>query len=212
VEETTCLKIDDYELELSPETSFELACESVKSKIQSGRVLTEIYIGDKSVGLEDEERIAQIPIGRLEAIQFVSKKIEDLLRESSEMAVQLCEAIKLECSDIREIFGTNDLILAHERIAELSSLVGWLLNVMEGLQSHGEASFFEQPIEGSPAKTAVLGLEQSLGRLHQALEKEDYAEFQAELEAGFLGEIAVWKEIFSRVSTSWSPRTEVHDS
>ncbi|MGA0163420.1 MAG: hypothetical protein ACO3LE_04105 [Bdellovibrionota bacterium] len=212
MENTTALKVDNFELQLSPETSFEMACESVKSKIDQGRVLTEIYIGNKSLSLEDEEKISQIPIGRLEQITFVSKSIDALLRESSEMAVHLCDSLEVECQEIREIFESGDLPLAHDRIGELSALVGWLLNVMSGLQSHGEASFFDLEIQGQPVKEAVRGLEKALEKLHLALEKEDYSAFQNELQAGFMDEIRVWKEIFSKVSNHWSPQSVSSDS
>lgn len=206
------MDLDGSPFELAPTTAFHEASQHVKTQVSPKRVLTEIFIDHKPIGLEEEEKISNTPIEKLGKIKFISKPVEDLLRESAHIAASICDAMELECQEIDQLFQNDDLIKAHERVGEISALVEWMLQLMGSLHSYGHATFGEMKISSGNINDASKGMEACLIRLYGSLGQKDYEAFRTELKTEFQTEIQIWKEVFSAVSKHWTPQASKHDS
>ncbi len=175
--ETITVTIDGASVQFAPGVLFSEASDAIKSKIAPERVITEVHIDGQFVDMEQELKMAAVPVGQLGELKFQSKEVGALIKESLEMAPQICAALPQECKDIDDLFEANKLTEAHERVGELSALMDWLLQLITSLQSYGENDFRTMAMKtGTPIDT-VRRMETLLGKLHQCLIAKNYPSF-----------------------------------
>lgn len=206
MESMISMDLDGKSFEMPGETSFSDVSKNIKNQVAPKRVLTEIYVDQKAIDLDEEERISKLPIAKLGKLRFVTKPVEELLKESSLTAISICEALKPECDEIDELFEKNEIVKAHQRVGELTALIEWLLQLMSSLHSYGGVSFGEHQISSGMIKDSAKGMEACLFQLHQSLGQKNYTQFRKDLKGRFQEEVSVWKEVFSAVSKHWTPR------
>jgi len=200
------VNVDEVACVFGDQASFGDVSESVKSQLPPGRVVTEVFIDDRFIDLEEEVSLQTIPMSKLGKVAFKTKEVGLLIRESLEMAPQICAALALECEEINELFEKQTLVEAHERVGELSALVDWLLQLITGLQSYGTGDFRNTKLKEGTAMDSVRRMETNLSQLHAALVDKNYQAFTKLLTSDFVNETKVWEEMFNKAREEWTPQ------
>jgi hypothetical protein len=200
------VEMDDGVLSFSPTLSLQEVSDQIKNQLAPQRVVTEVFMDEKHVGLEEEMRLAFTPISRLGRLAFRSKEVGALIRESLELAPQICAAMEAECHEIKALFSKADLTEAHERVGELSALMDWLLQLITGLQSYGEKDFRSMSLKEGTPLDSVRRMESYLSRLHHHLSSKNFESFCELLVNDFLKETTSWTEMFQKACAEWTPK------
>ncbi|TVQ78616.1 MAG: hypothetical protein EA369_06320 [Bradymonadales bacterium] len=187
--------------------SFENLTERLKLEIGPQRVIAEVKLGTDFLGLDDEAKIAQQPLSKLGPLEFFTKEVTDLLKDSLQLAPRICESLALDCQDVLAFFEKEEFEAAHERIGEISSLVDWLLQCIVSLQSYGDESFKTLAVEEGTLVDSVRAMEKILKELHGHLSSQNYGPFLRILLGEFKPQIILWKALFEKAATSWTPRS-----
>jgi|GEM_PF-6839864 len=200
------VKLDDRDLSFDPESTFGSVESELKKLIAPERVLTEICIDNSSVTIVEEEELQRSLLKNIGKLSFCSKEVSILLRESLQLAPQICDALCLDCDDIENFFSQDDYVEANNRIAELSSLVDWLFQVISSLQAYGSKGFTKQEFSTGSIMEAVKRMDGLLLSLHNYLQAQDFTEFRKILTGPLKNELVSWKTMFTEASTHWTPR------
>jgi len=200
------VNVDEVACSFGDQASFGDVSESVKNKIAPSRVVTEVLIDDRFIDLEEEVSLQTIPMAKLGKVAFKTKEVGMLIRESLEMAPQICAALAMECDEINQLFAKQTYVEAHERVGELSALVDWLLQLISGLQSYGAGDFRNTKLTEGTAMDSVRRMESYLSALHGALVAKDYEKFTALLTTDFVAETRIWEEMFNKAREEWAPQ------
>jgi len=197
--------LDGEQVAVNSELSFQMLTEQLKAQVGPHRVISDVKLGERFVGLEEEDKLSSKSISSFqEPLEFFSKNIKSLLKESLELAPQVCEALLLDCKDVRQFFEEGNLESAHERIGEISSLVDWLLQCIVSIQSYGGLDLKTLAIEEGSLIDSVRSMERVLKDLHQKLSVHAHEDFQALLMGEFCEHIQLWKKLFEKASGSAS--------
>jgi hypothetical protein len=208
----TTVQVDGEALPFDAETPFANITDELKKKIGPERVVTEIYIDGRSIDIDEEDRLQATALKEMGQLRFVTKEVGGLLKDSLNLAPQICDALSLDCDDIEQFFATGDFVSANNRVAELSSLVDWMLQMIASLQSYGTEDFRDMEFEGTSVLGAVKKMDQLLSKLHEKLQQQNFDEFRSTLKDEFKPELKVWKALFTEASSRWTPRSLQRDS
>jgi len=200
------VNVDEVACAFGAQASFGDVSNSVKSQLPNNRVVTEVFIDNRFIDLEEEISLQPILMAQLGNVAFKTKEIGMLIRESLEMAPQICAALTMECEEIRALFEQQTFVEAHERVGELSALVDWLLQLISGMQSYGVGDFRDTKLNSGTAMDSVRRMESYLSQLHGALVAKDYPQFTDLLTRDFLAETKIWEEMFNKARVEWTPQ------
>jgi len=204
--------LDGNPVEFTSDQLFFQVAEEVKHRLSPDRVVTEIVVDGKPIDLEEEGRIHSQAVSGFGKLSFRSTPVSALLKESLELAPQVCQALILDCEDIESLFAEENLTDANNRIAEMSSLVDWLLQVIASLQSYGSENFRDMSFSGTTVLESVKKMESLLLELHGYLETGNVEDFRRVLKTDFRAHTQQWQELFTEASKSWTPRPSVRAS
>jgi len=211
-QETVTVQLDDEQLNFDGTSSFASVSDQLKTKVAPNRVVTEVFVDERSLNIEEEEEIQSNTLRDLGSIRFCTREVSALLKDSLQLAPQVCEALYLDCDDIESFFDKSDFGAANERIAELSSLVDWMLQMVASLQSYGDGDFRQMPVGESTVIESVRKMDAILSQMYGFLQSQDFDSFRKLLKAEFKPELKVWQEIFTKASTHWTPRASTRES
>lgn len=200
------IELDGKPMGFDSNLSFGEISDQLKASIGPSRVLTEIYVDGRAIDIDEEANLTSRQVGDLGDLKFASKDVGLLLKDSLQLAPQICEALVLDCEDIEKFFEVGDFTSANERIAELSSLVDWLLQMIASLQSYGAEDFKQTSVGKGSVFDSVNRMDEVLRKLHQYLQNMDYDSFRSLLKEDFQSELSAWREMFVGVEKSWRPR------
>lgn len=205
--ETVNVELDGKAITFSPEESFGSLSLELKNQLGSERVVTEIYIDGRSIDIEEEDRIQEQSLKDLGRLRFVTKEVGSLLKDSLQLAPQICQALQLDCDDIENFFEKGEFVAANDRIAELSSLVDWMLQMVASLQTYGEEDFRQMSFSGDSVVKLVQRMDKLLNQLHAELQAQSFDNFRNILKNEFKPELVQWHAMFSEAAKCWTPRT-----
>lgn len=201
-------ELDGEFLTFEKTLSFGEVSDQIKQELAPQRVLTEIFVDGEVVDLDEEEKMLGQSISKLGSLSFRSKEVGSLFQESLKLAPSICEALILDVDDIDQFFDKGEELKANERVAELSALVDWLLQMISGLQLYGSDDSFQKiAVEAGTSVDSVKRMETLLKEMHSSLEAQQYDQFRATLTGGFKEELKVWKDVFTKASSCWTPRS-----
>lgn len=200
------IEVDGASVFVDGDSLFGNFSEELKRKLGPERVLTEIFVDNRAIDIDEEASLLDLSVKDLGQIRLISKEVGALLKDSLQLAPSICDALLLDCDDIEKLFAESSYIEANERIAELSSLVDWLLQMISSLQSYGNASFQEIKVESGTAVDAVTRMDELLRSLHSKLQSQDYPGFRDILKTSFKKELESWKTLFVKVAAEWTPK------
>jgi hypothetical protein len=206
------LELDGQIQHFDPNMKFGEISTEIKAKLGARRVLTEIIVDNKAITFTDEESLNDKSFRDLGQVVFKTRKIEELFRESLILAPKICEALRLDCEDVEGFLSKNDSQSAHERVAEMTSLLEWLLQLISGLQSLGDAKLEDLKFSQGKVMDSVNRMQHLLASLHLHLAGEKWDEFRAVLKGDFFNEVGLWQILFEDVSKSWNPNSILLES
>jgi len=206
----TTVILDNQEFLFDAEISFGDAQREIKKKLESGRVVTEIFVNEKAIDLEEEGALENEKLKDIGTIRFKSREVGSLLKESMKLAPTICEALFQDCADIAELLHNSKMIEANERIAEFSSLIDWLLQMVSSLQSYGEGDFRQMTVGDGTALEVISRTDTLLKALHHELQMQNYESFRQILLNDFRPELSLWREMFVKADQEWIAKAIVH--
>jgi len=214
MEDATKIEIvlDGENLAFDASASFGAVAEQIKSSLAPHRVVTEIFVDGRSVNMEEEEMMILQSMKDLGQLTFKSREVGLLLKDSLQLAPQICEALLMDCDDIGGMIEKSEFLKANDRIAELSSLVDWLLQMVASIHSYGDDTSRMFEYEGQSLTDTVKRMESSLTKLHTQLQNKDYMAFKSVLQGEFRVELGAWQKMFTEVAKNWTPRILVRAS
>lgn len=201
------IDLDNEMVSFQADRPFGEVADQIKKNLGVDRVVTEVFVDDRFIDLEEEARLQSTPIAEMGQLRFKSREVGALIKESLDLAPQICEALSLECQDIDGLFEKQALGEAHERVGELSALVDWLLQLISGLQSYGKSDFRAMSLGTETPVQSVQRMEQILSQLHTSLMAKNFDQFRSTLQGRFAPEIKVWKQMFESAKSEWAPRS-----
>lgn len=203
------IEVDGAAVLVDGDSLFGNFSDELKRKLGPERVLTEIFVDNRAIDIDEEASLLELSVKDLGEIKLISKEVGALLKDSLQLAPSICDALLLDCDDIENLFAESSFIEANERIAELSSLVDWLLQMISSLQSYGSSSFQEIKVESGTAVDAVTRMDELLRSLHSKLQSQDYPGFRDILKTSFKSELESWKILFIKVAAEWAPKEKL---
>lgn len=202
--------LDGQEFAFDPEISFGDAQREIKKQLQNGRVVTEIFVNEEAIDLEKEGSLENEKLKDIGSLRFESREVASLLKDSLRLAPSICEALFQDCSDISEMLQNSKMIEANERIAEFSSLIDWLLQMVSSLQSYGEGDFRKMKVGEGTSIDVISRTDGLLKALHHELQMQNYESFRHILMNDFRPELSLWHEMFVRAGEEWEAKAIVH--
>ncbi len=200
------LELDGASREFESHLPFSAVSNELKNLLAPARVVTEIYVNDKPVSIQEEETLSTVPFKDLGKVVIKSREVNELYRESLNLAPQICEALKLDVQDVIRFFQTGDIQTAQERVSEMTALLEWLLQLISGFQAIAQFNLQEMKFSKGLVMESVDRMQALLTDLHVNLSEQKWEPFQTQLQGPFIQEVEVWKILFEEVSTKkWGP-------
>ncbi len=206
------LELDGVMKSFDPEKTFGDITEEIRTTLPEHRVLAEIIVDNKPLDIVEEEELNQTAFKALGQVIIRSRKVDELFRESLQSGPTICEALQMDCDDMEGFLEKQDYAQAQERLAEMSSLLEWLIQLVVGAQSLGDQKVEDMTFEGGKVMDSMTRMQFQLVQLHFHLGAGNWTEFRRTLSGDFKHEIGVWQKLFKNLATTWTPKSTVRDA
>ncbi len=206
------LELDGEAQEFDSFRTFGAISEEIRTRVAPTRVLTEIYVDDRSIDLEEEEILNRKLFRDLGRVIIRTRNVGDLFRESLQLAPKICQALKLDCEDIENFFAKGDGVSAQERISEMASLMEWLLKLISGVESYGTEKLEKMTFSGGAVISTVAQMQRHLTQLYTHMTRQNWDSFRGILQNEFKREVLTWEALFSELASTWTPRPSILES
>ncbi|HYE74025.1 MAG TPA: hypothetical protein VEF04_11875, partial [Blastocatellia bacterium] len=194
------LELDGSTQNFDAEKTFGVISEEVKRLLAPQRVLTEIVVDGRSIDLDEEEVLNQQLFKNVGTVVLKSRDVKELFGESLVLAPRICEALRLDCTDVDGMFERGEHAEAQDRIGEMTSLLEWLLQVLSGFQALTSDKIEEREYSKGKVIESFNRMQLLLTRLHLHLGSQNWTEFRAILRGEFQVEVQNWETLFNELA------------
>lgn len=206
------LEIDGVVTAFDSEKTFGAITEEVRTILPQNRVLTEIIVDNKAIDLLEEQELNEKHFKALGQVVLKSRQVDELFRESLSVAPRICEALQADCDELEKLLTADMQQQATERLAEMSSLLEWLIQLIVGAQSLGTERIDTMTFSEGRVMDTCTRMQFQLVQLHFNLGAGNWAEFKKILSGDFKKELKTWEVLFNELTTRWTPRTSARES
>lgn len=206
------LEMDGQIKAFDPEKPFGSITEELRTTLPNSRVLAEIIVDNRPIDLSEEEELNQKAFKNLGQVVIRSRRVDELFRESLQVSPRICEALQMDCDDMEQFIEKQEYTQAQERLAEMSSLLEWLIQLVVGAQSLGEKRIEELSFEGGRVMDSMNRMQFQLAQLHFHLGAGNWTEFRKMMTGDFKRELKTWESIFTSLAQTWTPNVTARES
>lgn len=203
---TKSLEIDGQPRQFDPEKTFGMVKEEIRQMLPTDRVVTEIFINSRPIDLVEEDELHEKVLKEMGDVSFKTRDVNELFRESLQMAPQICSALKLDCDDVEAFLNKQELDNVGERVTEMTALLEWLIQLIMGVQQLGATKLEDMTFSQGKVMDTLTRMQFQLVQLHFNLGAQNWPEFLKILQNDFKGELSVWETLFSELSRDWGPQ------
>jgi hypothetical protein len=202
------VEVDGQTMAVDATKTFGAISQEIRNQLAPDRVVTEIFLDGRAIDIVEEEDMNAKAVRDLGQLMVKSRQVNELFRESLQMAPRICEALALDCGDIQGFIQNQKIQDAKDRVGEMTSLLEWLLQLISGMETLGSETIETLTFSHGRVMDAVNRMQFLLAKLHLDLSSEKWSDFSATISGDFLKEVSIWKTLFTDISTTWQPRTD----